>query len=373
MRIGFFTETFLPQTNGVVSAVCAFGEDLVARGHEVLVFAPREKLGTTRRWTHNGMKVFSVPSVSFKPYPEYRVAIPLARVPQLDIVHTHGPFSMGLFGLHEAHKQHIPAVSTFHTIISEFVNYALPVGKRLLKQVAEKYCWLHYSRYDALITPTNAIREELPRRLQRRTFVVPNGVDLDFFHPHNKPAARNALGIRAKRVFLHLGRLSPEKNAGLLISAAGEFLNDGDLLVIVGKGPSMSMLQQAAKKTPCHGQIMFAGFAEQEKLPLYYSAADALVTASTAETNCLVAVESMACGTPVIAANCRALPEIVHDGRNGFLFEPGDARDLARVASKFRPGSRLSAGCLKTAKENSREKSVRKLEKVYEQLLAEKG
>ncbi|MBI4214467.1 glycosyltransferase, partial [archaeon] len=79
---------------------------------------------------------------------------------------------------------------------------------------------------------------------------------------------------------------------------------------------------------------------------------------------------SMACGTSVIAANARALPETVKNGRNGFLFRAGNARDLARVARDFMPSRHLSEGALKTARQNSRENAVKRLEKVYEKVLS---
>ena len=165
LRIGYFTETYFPQTNGVVESINNFGEELVKRGHEVHVFAPKTNIKE-----YKGIQVHSVPGLKFKPYPDYKIAIPVrVKVPELDIVHTHGPFSMGVYGLWVAKKQRIPAISTYHTLLSEYVDYISKYGKKVTKKIAEKYCEYHYRRYDSLITPSQYIKNTLSKKVQAKT------------------------------------------------------------------------------------------------------------------------------------------------------------------------------------------------------------
>lgn len=355
MRIGFFTDTFLPQTNGVVNSIESFGSELAKRGHEVHVFAPK-----TSSREHCGMKIHSCAGISFRPYPEFKIGVPVKfKVPQLDIVHTHGPFSLGWYGLRVAKKQKIPRISTFHTPISEYVRYLSPFGKRTLQKLAWKYCFLHYNYYDAVITPSAAVRDMLTK-VRVPIEVIPTGIDTDFFHPIAQKTSRKKLGITADRVLLYLGRISGEKKIETVIKAAPK----NATLYVVGKGPALEKLKKSATSN-----VIFTGYVPNELVPYYYSAADFFVTASESETQGIVLAEAMACSAPVVAANALAVPEIVANGKNGFLFEPGNSAELAELMEK-RCTAALRKNARATAEKYSKEKCTDKLEKFYESMLS---
>jgi glycosyltransferase involved in cell wall biosynthesis len=313
------------------------------------------------------MTIHSCKALTFKPYPEFKLGIPRKmKPPALDIVHTHGPFSLGWYGLHVAKKQKIPRVSTFHTLISEYVHYLAPKGRRILKKIAWNYCYFHYKRYDKLIAPSETLMEKLPRRIKAPVVVIPTGIDLDVFKPVAKRKAREKLNIDAEKVYLHVGRLGDEKSIDVLIKAAPDFLDKESQLLIVGKGPATEKLQRSAKEID---GIKFTGFVPDKDLPLYYSAADAFLTASTTETQGIVAAEAMACGCPVIAANAMALAEIVDDRKNGFLFQAGNSKQLARIIRSTEMTKEMQKNAMETAKEYSQEKCVDKLEELYQSLI----
>jgi len=364
MRIGFFTETFLPQTNGVVTSIESFGEELVKRGHEVHVYCPKTDIQN-----YKGMIVHSMPSVTFVPYPEFRVALPFGKVGRLDIVHTHGPFLMGKYGLRVARKQNIPKVSTFHTLLSEFVKYIYPLkpGRNLLKSLAWSYSYSHYINYDRLITPSRVIKDML--KIARPIDVIPTGINIDILKPQDREESREKLGLTAEKIYLCLGRLSFEKNLDLVIDAAKDFLGKDSQLIIAGKGPALESLEKQVKGISMEQSIKFVGYIPEADKTRYYSAADAFITASTSETQGIVVLEAMACSCPVIGANSLAIPEFVKDGENGFLFEPGNAKQLSDIVMGFKYTSSMAKKALETAHEYSKENCTTRLEDLYKSVL----
>lgn len=363
MRIGFFTDTFLPQRNGVVASLLSLGPELVKRGHEVSVFCPKTSVKDFK-----GMTVYSYPGVTFRPYPEFRIALPQRRdeEPELDIVHTHSPFTMGFFGWRVARLQKVPLVSTFHTLLSEYVGYISRLGKVVLRPVTWRFCRLFYNRHRKLITPSETIKRILEDHGIRRPInVIPNGIDTDFLHPLDKNRARRKLGLSGGNIFLSLGRLGYEKNVDVVIRA---FENVDARLVVAGRGPAEKKLRKLTRELGLQKKVFFKGFVPEILKPAHYSAADAFVTASTSETQAIVVMEAMACGTPVVGADSLAIPEFVKDGRNGYLFEPGDVGGLSQILQNFKPSKRMRDTAVKSAKNFSIQKCVDKLEKFYDSL-----
>lgn len=360
MKIGWFTDTFLPQTNGVVTSLESFGEELVKRGNEIHVYCPKSD-----RKKHLGMQIHSLPSLTFKPYPEFKIGIPLGeKAVDLDIVHTHSPFFLGLFGLRVAKKQKIPKVSTFHTILSEYVSYLSTHAQKVLKTLTWRYCKIHYKEYDQLITPSRVIKNILidKKIADVPIEVIPTGININFLKPIKN--AEKKLKIGNGRIFLCLGRVGHEKNLDVVIKA---FKGLDSKLYIAGRGPALPKLKKLVKDLKMKN-IKFLGYVAEKDKPLYYSAADAFIIASTSETQGIVVIEAMACGTPVIGADSWAIPEMIEDKKNGFLFEPGNSEELAEILNDFSASKKMRDSALKTSKVYSREKCADKLEKFYRRL-----
>ncbi len=364
MRLGFFTDTFLPQRNGVVTSVLSFGSELVRRGHEVHVFCPK-----TRVKEINGIRVYSYPAVRFRPYPEFRIAVPQGkdRVPPLDLVHSHSPFTMGFFGIRVAKHHGLPRVASFHTLLTEYLRYAFRVGAPLMKFFTWEFCRVFYNWQHRVITPSRTLKRVLREKgIKRPIEVVPNGIDTSFYRPHPKHLARKKLGLGNERVFLSLGRLSYEKKVDVVIRAMKRV---NGKLVVCGRGPHASRLKELVRRERLSRKVVFHGFVREELKPLYYSAADALVVASTSETQGVVMLEAMACGTPVIGARALAIPEIVKPRRNGLLFEPDNTDELAEMLDSFEPTEAMSTNARRTASEYSVDRMVSKLVKLYRRLI----
>ena len=140
----------------------------------------------------------------------------------------------------------------------------------------------------------------------RKVSLVPCGVDLSVFCPLDQEAARNRLGLNGEKILLYVGRVEPLKGLDLLVETVAQMdSEDGARVMVVGAdvngGQEMDRVKQLAKERDLENQIDFVGQVDHMELPLYYNAADVCVVPSYYESFGLVALESMACGTPVVA------------------------------------------------------------------------
>jgi len=158
-----------------------------------------------------------------------------------------------------------------------------------------------------------------------RISTVPCGVDLDLFTPADKDAARARLGLRdGERIILFVGRIEPLKGIDVLINVAAQLHEDENFRVLIVGGDAraeseVAQLKQLATRLGVDHHISFVGAVEHEDLPLYYNAADVCVVPSYYESFGMVAVESMACGTPVVASRVGGLASTISDGETGYL------------------------------------------------------
>jgi glycosyltransferase involved in cell wall biosynthesis len=167
-----------------------------------------------------------------------------------------------------------------------------------------------------------------------RTHVVRNGVDLERFHPVDQAKARNDLGLPMdRRVLLSVGHLVSIKGHDIAIQALAD-MPEADL-AIVGEGPERSSLQELAHSMGVTNRIRFAGARPQTELPLWYSAADALVLCSSREGWANVLLESMACSTPVVATNVGGTAEALSAPEAGVLMQDRSPAGLVAAVGKL--------------------------------------
>jgi D-inositol-3-phosphate glycosyltransferase len=174
--------------------------------------------------------------------------------------------------------------------------------------------------------------------------VVPCGVNLDLFQPMDRAAARRRLGFDDNEsIVLYVGRFDPIKGIDRLLKAATHLQDHRLRLVIIGGDgpdtPEYQNLQKMTRKLGLQNAVTFVGRIEQKHLPPYYSAADVLVVPSYYESFGLVGLESLACGTPVVATDVGAMRSILRDGETGQIVTPADPRPLAQAIETFISGS----------------------------------
>ena len=400
MKIAIFTDSYFPQINGVSFVVRNHAKSLIERGHEVEIFAPMsdEDCEVDKEIPTHRFK-----SIKFAPYPDYDIAFPwIPKVTKyisrgdFNIVHCHTPFTMGLTGMYIAKRlnagkaissklnkirkklyepKKITLIGTFHTVISDFGHILKPVPERLTGKAAEKFGTKFYNRMHSIITPSHHTKMLLEGfGVKRPINVLSNGIDLGLFKPDvgGAEVIRERYGINDKPLVLHVGRISKERNVEEFVRAAPLILREipDARFLVVGGGPHLEYLKELAVKLNLGDYFKFTGRAPQEDLIAAYTTADVFVTASTIDTQGLVVLESLACGTPVVAANAKALPEIAVENETGLLFEPGDIAGLAAQVVKMlrdqEMREKMSENGLNLVKSHSLEKSVDRLVEIYE-------
>lgn len=238
-----------------------------------------------------------------------------------DLIHAHYWLS-GMVGLELKRKWGAPLVANFHTLgkvqrlvrVEPESRYRVRVEERVVEGA------------DQIIAGSPDERDNLLRLYgasPRKTNVVPCGFDRQLFYPRDKQEARRALGLAASSIALFVGRMDRIKGAEIMLRAAASLQDkDGLLIIVVGGSPEdgeAKRLRAIAADLKIEGHLLFLGSVPHESLPLYYSAADVCMVPSYYETFGLVAVEAMACGTPVIAARVGGLQATIIDGKTGYL------------------------------------------------------
>jgi glycosyltransferase involved in cell wall biosynthesis len=332
VRIALVTDTYTPQVNGVTTIVRRVVEVLGrARQHAVVVAPeyPVSQPGTAEA-------ELRVPSVAFPPYPALRLSLPQPRrVAQFldafrpDLVHvmTEGP--LGLAGRRYALRRGLPLVTSYHT---DFPRYCRSYGLATLESAA--WQWLTWFHRPAVLTHTPGafVKAELERRGLGPVRVWGRAADVALFdHRKRDVALRRRLGVADGTVLvLHVGRLAREKNLEVLVEAwrrAHDELGQRATFLYAGEGP---LERRLARAMPWAIRL---GFLDVEHLAALYASADLCVLPSTTETCGLVALEAMASGMPVIAANAGGFRETVVTWGNGYLVPPEDARGFASAIS----------------------------------------
>jgi teichuronic acid biosynthesis glycosyltransferase TuaC len=188
---------------------------------------------------------------------------------------------------------------------------------------------------DGIVTVCEALRTELTRLGgdANRIVTLRNGVDLALFRPIDRDAARKSLSLN-QFTLLSVGHLVPLKGHDLVIAALKD-LPDTRLL-IAGSGAELPRLQSLANELGVADRVEFLGVLAQDKLALAYNAADALVLASSREGWANVLLESMACGTPVVASKVWGTPEVVASPDAGILMTHRSAQGVASAVQELR-------------------------------------
>jgi len=271
---------------------------------------------------------------------------------EYDLLHSHYWLS-GVAAMQLAQRWHIPHITMFHTVgrLKQLAHPDEPVSSLRLEM--ERRLIAHA---DGIIAPTYDERTQMIRHcgaLASRIHVIPCGVDLKHFVPHDKQQAREALHLQRERpVLLFVGRLDPFKGPDMLLRAAAMMEEDAQIVIVGGKltgDKELQQLRQLANELHISQRVKFLGARSQKDLPMIYSAADITVLPSYHESFGLAAVESLACGTPVVATRAGGLKTIVHHTQTGYLVPrcPGffaerldtllrDSHLLAQMQSKAR-------------------------------------
>lgn len=384
INIAFYSDTYLPAMDGVVSSMINFKHELERRGHKVYIFTSGDNASKKR---YSSKSIFISSGIKFKPYPQYKIAlfpyksIMTLRSLKIDIIHAQTPFSMGLAAMTIAKLGRYPLVGSFHTMINDkrIIESYYPKNK-MLKKFTGKYLWEYtkffYRRCDATIVPTNSIGKVIRKVQIQNIHVVPNSVDTKRFNTKvNGNSIRRVLKIKnADKVVLYVGRTSKEKRIEILLKAAKKIVakRKDVKFVIAGTGPAFDHYKNMASKLGISGHVKFVGFVEQELLPKMYAMCDVFCIPSTFETQGIVALEAMASGKAVVGADALALKELIKNGKNGEKFRPGDFASCAqKIERVLNNSATYKSKAVETANSFAIDKATDKLLEVYQLILKE--
>jgi len=331
VRIAFFTETFLPKVDGIVTRLTKTLQHLVSAGDEVLIFCPE---GAPE--TYLGARVVGVPAMPLPLYPELKLALPRPAVSealerfQPDLVHVVNPAVLGLGGIWLARTRGIPLVASYHTHLPKYLeHYGMGMLEPLLWELLKA---AHNQALLNLCTST-AMVEELSAKGIQHTALWQRGVDTEMFRPElASEQMRQRLHGRhddTGNLLLYIGRLSAEKQIERIRPVLEALPHTR--LALVGDGPHRQQLERVFEGTA----TTFVGYLAGEELAAAYASGDAFLFPSSTETLGLVLLEAMAAGCPVVGAARGGIPDIVSDGINGCLYDPDEAHSLTAAVSRL--------------------------------------
>ena len=241
-----------------------------------------------------------------------------------DVVHSHYWLSAWI-GQRFSHSMSIPHVVTFHTLALIKMQSRAGEVEPEERSTVEREAMLTADRIIAFSGHERDAMARLYGADPARVMLAPCGVDLTKFRPLDQKEVRQRLGLNGEKVLLYVGRVEPLKGLDLLVETAAQMEagEENVRMMVVGGGgpgePETDRVRRLAEERQVDSLIDFVGRVNHDDLPLYYNAADVCVVPSYYESFGLVALESMACGTPVVASRVGGLPTIVHHGHTGYL------------------------------------------------------
>lgn len=287
-----------------------------------------------------------------------------------DLVHAHYWLS-GLAGIGLRRRWDAPLLTMFHTLARVKSRYMEvdEAGADRLRASAEQRV-MDWS--DRVVAANAAERDEilaLYRVDPEKIRVSPLGVDPAMFFPRDKEVCRRELGNDAPNVVFAVARMDPLKGIETLLRAMALVFEQhperrADTAVLIGGGPSedgdtasqeeLARLRALAERLDLAPQTRFVGALNQGQLPAYYGAADVCVVPSFYESFGLVAVEAMACGTPVVVSDVGGLALTVRDEVDGLKAPPGDAARFAEQIGRLLTDTSLRGRLGRQAAESAR-------------------
>lgn len=332
MRIAYFTDTYLPQVNGVTNTLSRLVHYLNQKQIDNLIFAPGEES------IQHETAVDTSFSFRFFLYPECRLSFPnLFRIRNVldrfkpDLIHCVTPFNLGLCGLKYAKDHQIPFVASYHTNFDQYLDY---YNLKFLHNLIWEYMVWFHNQCLVNFAPSEDTLTILKKKGITNTELWSRGVDTQFFHPSKrKLALRESWGANDKLVILYVGRLAPEKNLQQLITSF-KFLQkkypQKIHLVITGDGPMDCALKQENLK-----DVTFTGYKKGEELAEIYASSDIFAFPSCTETFGNVVLEAMASGLAVLGMASGGVKEIINHGHNGLLADVDQINNFQEMLEIF--------------------------------------
>lgn len=389
MRIIIAGQTYYPGNNGQAIFSIRLAEGLAQAGHTVAAIVPSTNLKTTRT-VYNGVHILSVSSIHLKAlhnnvYMPVFIHKPIHRFFQdfqPDVVHIQDHYPLNQTVLKIARNLGLPVMGTNHFLPQNILRH-LPIpawGTNRADWLLWQTMLNVYRRLDFVTTPTETAAQILRRQnLPVPVQAVSCGVNLSRFSPR-LAGQRNDIFPRYKLdpqkiTLLYVGRIDPEKEIDTLIQAVHQLHRTNVQLAIVGQGNYQHSLQTLIKNLGVEDRVIFTGYVPADDLPILLNNVDIFTMPSKAELQSIATLEAMASAKPILAANACALPELVENGYNGYLFVAGNSQSAAqRMAQLIEERSRwpsMGRASLVKVQPHTLSNTIKNYETLYYKLLPE--
>lgn len=335
MRIALFTDTYLPDINGVVSSIVTLQKELEKNGHVVFIVTTHSSLIHTS-YEHNILRLTGVELKSVYGYvltsPIHIWALNTIREMQLDIIHAHTEFGIGIFARIVARLLKLPLVTTYHTTLEDYTHYVnifnLKSFEKFARKSVSRLSKLYGDACTELIVPSLKTKEMLVRYgIKKDIYIIPTGLDLGKFDRDESSIAkaqklRLKYGINPEELLvLYVGRIAKEKSIDLVIEGFAKIdPKYSAKLMIVGSGPEEEHLKEYVDRLKLKDRVVFTGKKPPTEIPTHYHAADAFVSASLTETQGMTFIEALASELPVFARPDDVLTGLVLENETGYFF-----------------------------------------------------
>ena len=418
MKIVISTDIYYPMINGVAVFSRNLAAGLTKRGHDVLVLAPSISGDFESEYDEEyGFKVVRLSSKKMMLYPDqinkvpekkdflgmkmpqllYKNGLHVSYMPDLeikrvlsefqpDIIHNQTPGPVALAILRYARRHKVALVSTDHAYPDNLTQQVkLPeLAKKPINAIMNAYFVSFLKRSDYATVPTEQVLTDcIPK--SKLFFRVPiealsNGIDLSRFakgRVNHEIYERYDINPK-KPTILYIGRVDPEKSLDVLMDAFIKVQEkvENAQLVIVGDGTMRPKLEKMAEKAGISDKVVFTGRVIGKDLPQLYRTGDVFAITSKTETQSIVLLEAMATGLPAVAVKAGAIPELVHNGENGYLCEEDDvdavAKSLICILQDKNLRETMSEKSLELIKKHDISYTLTRIEEIYHRVLDEK-
>lgn len=378
MKIAYFTDTFYPQINGVVSSMINLAKSLADRGHEIFIVAPKVDREYDE-FSYPGINVLRISSIKASFYEDFRWSkilslrtFKMLKKADIDIIHFETPVSLGIMAINMARLLNTPLVGTYHTFISDprYIKHWKIFKPSLLIQ---NFSWFYsnqfYNRTDLTTAPSLSTIEELKENGCSAPLMktISNGIDPNIFNNSGAPEIKKKYGLTGKTV-LYVGRVSQEKSIETLLKAYFHAAaQDSEIkLMIVGAGPHLEEIRELSSQSDFADRIILTGAIPHDELVEtgIYGSCEIFATASETENQPMTILEAQINGCVCVGVEARGVPGMINTGKSGFIVEKGDYKAMGEAFLTILN----KPGCLESMKEETL-KDVEKhiLSKVVDQ------
>ena len=339
LRLGQFTDTFLPIVDGVGRVVYAYAETLCKMGHQVTVVAPMYDTGFQGGFPFElveyvarsvpGMKHYQVGEAVWDPHYRRRM-----RMITLDLIHAHSPFTAGSEALRIAALRKLPIVGTFHS--KYYDDFLKATKSESIAKMGTRFVVNFYNRCDEVwAVGKNAADVLRSYGYEGEIQVMPNGATLRSVSASDVEEVSRRWNLGTDPVILFVGQMDWKKNILTVLQACAEMKKAGRRfrLLLAGQGVDMNDIGRKIHELNLQDRTQMLGhITDTTLLDALYARASVFAFPSLYDTTSMVVREAAVMGTPSVMVRGSTAAEYIRDRENGFLCE-NDPRDLSRVIS----------------------------------------